>query len=541
MYLLEVIPINRNVPGGTLTYLSAKDVAVGSIITVQLKNKEEIGLVTKNSDVKNEKSYIRTLPYKLITIGESKNKNETKILPVEIMKAFAGASVYTLAPIQNIIRATLGKGHLHIFDFLNIYTKINKKEDSDSNKLPQEIVVNEPQRLSLYGELHLGFDPIILLIFICRNLNIKIILSSHELHLRYQEFINKDFVFVSKNPEQENKTVKPMKIILRDEEDYVDKKNSLSKELQKDILKAIEKNLKVLIITATKGYASTTSCNDCKVVHSCLKCTTPLKLVKNSAINARKYGIHGDYIFVCNVCKTGSTALVKCTNCDSWNLTPLGYGFEKITEEVTNLIKNSCKGSTFTEKMKNIKIGDKNTLMSTLQKIKINDDTNGDTKNKLDLIIIPSLGPLFYSQSFDGIEKVFDTIAFKDSCSIGAIVQVAHENERELLEMNKKDWAKGEMANRKMLHYPPFARRVTIKVNTPAGQSKKIVEAVTKILANDAVPNTLSISENYIGTKIIECAFPTTHWSLTSNNYSLPSSLSTLLAPFQNYISVFVY
>ena len=67
MYLINVIPLHRKIPDISLSYISKDNIKLGTIIDAPIKKSLEQSLVISIQNVKDEKSYIKSLPWKLIS------------------------------------------------------------------------------------------------------------------------------------------------------------------------------------------------------------------------------------------------------------------------------------------------------------------------------------------------------------------------------------------------------------------------------------------------------------------------------------------
>lgn len=109
----------------------------------------------------------------------------------------------------------------------------------------------------------------------------------------------------------------------------------LSNTTKKMIAYAIEHNESVLLFTVRKGLAGVTVCHDCGNTLLCPTCQTPVVLYGSKQRNATK--IVNSRLFMCNKCGYKETTEIRCAGCQSWNLTPLGIGTDRVYEEVKNL------------------------------------------------------------------------------------------------------------------------------------------------------------------------------------------------------------
>ena len=132
--------------------------------------------------------------------------------------------------------------------------------------------------------------------------------------------------------------------LIVDMKEELDEKGSktftvLSGTTRKMISYAIEHNESVLLFTIRKGLAGVTVCHDCGNTILCPNCSTPVVLYGSKQRNATKIVI--SRIFMCNKCGHKETTEVRCTECQSWNLTPLGIGTDRVYEEVSKLYPNA--------------------------------------------------------------------------------------------------------------------------------------------------------------------------------------------------------
>lgn len=134
-------------------------------------------------------------------------------------------------------------------------------------------------------------------------------------------------------PEAERQLVVDMR-------EEVDEKGSktftvLSNTTKKMISYATEHNESVLLFSVRKGLAGVTVCNDCGNTLLCPNCSTPVVLYGSKQRNATK--IVNSRIFMCNKCGHKETTETRCGECQSWNLTPLGVGTDRVYGEVKKL------------------------------------------------------------------------------------------------------------------------------------------------------------------------------------------------------------
>ncbi len=552
MYLIRVIPIRRKIPGGELSYLSKDMISVGTILEVPIKKSLEYAVVIAVDSVDNEKSYIKSLPWKLVSI---ENNASNIILQTEIINGLKEFSIYSMAPLDVLVRACLSEevkkkvitkdsDTLCIVSSLIKEKKVSTSEyhtatfhtflsffTTNSKKL-SHIILEDPEGLSKYGLLYLGFDPTACIVLLAQKLKISLTFSVYHGRLRYREWHIPEIKKTGPNTPN-------IRILSREDEPHTEKQFPVSKVIEEYVVKRFEENKRILIVGSAKSFAPKTLCGDCNTYHSCSVCMKPLRLVKNGQIYARKYGIAGEYLFVCTECNRGETALVKCRTCDSWNLLPVGYGIERIMEYIQKSIP----------KDRHDLIYDFSSSVS-IKKLKTWQESGGiiigslpilNTIESCDVCIVPSLGALLYDPFFESGEEARDILTYGAKCDIGMIVSVLKHNEQDFLETPNAVWEETELSSRIELHYPPYARHMVATLDILASKSERIQYAIKKILNQYAIPSTITMNRAVNGQVTIQASFPLTEWSLVSENYELPRELTTALGPFFKYMQVEVY
>ena len=599
MYLITVIPLKRKLPDGQLSYISKTKLEVNSIINVPLKKKTEVAFVVDVKKVSDEKSYIKSLPWKLITLNDDINNDTELIFDFDLNKIISEFSLYSMSPVDNLVRHFLSsvnkvpkiqkedkttkeisnknkkdiKNILYIVSSdskLKKYKNIQKenKEDKEENEVKAKdkasntsvdlkqninyvtlhnflnyflknsinidnIVLDDPEGISSYGMIYLGFDPTAFIVLMAKKLNIEITFNSYIKTIRYDEWKIKQNLKIVNNDAK-------IRILSRENE----KKNQtkqypLSPEISDFILNNYNKGEKILIICSGKNFAPKTICSDCSNIHSCLKCKNPLRLVRNNRNYAKKYGIAGNYIYICFNCNTASSALVKCINCDSWNLKPLGYGIERIIENINEIIPKNKHNLIydFSERIsvKSEKIWQQDGGIVIASIYDINEIQNYDT------CIIPSLGAIMYGNSFDDFERARSIINYGKKANRGVVVSVMQDTEKVFLETDDNIWNKEELKDRKDLHYPPYSRYVLFKLDSYASKAIKIQDAIVGILNKFAIKDTVVIKKTTNDQIYIAGSFVLNSWSINNQDYSLPIKIHKEIYPFLKYLSIVVY
>src|ERR1035437_9835346 len=75
MEIVTVIPLKKGTRKEKLTYFSAKDVPIGSIVVVPLRNKKVLGLVISKENATSLKSDLKKMSFNLKKIIEIKERS----------------------------------------------------------------------------------------------------------------------------------------------------------------------------------------------------------------------------------------------------------------------------------------------------------------------------------------------------------------------------------------------------------------------------------------------------------------------------------
>lgn len=114
---------------------------------------------------------------------------------------------------------------------------------------------------------------------------------------------------------------------------------TLSNTTRNMIAYALKNDETVFLFTVRKGLAGFTVCHDCGHTLLCKNCNTPIVLYGSKQKTATKE--EKDRIFMCNKCGTKEDTSARCPKCESWNLTPLGIGTDKVSEEAREVFPNA--------------------------------------------------------------------------------------------------------------------------------------------------------------------------------------------------------
>jgi len=248
----------------------------------------------------------------------------------------------------------------------------------------------------------------------------------------------------------------------------------LSDELLEAVSASEKQNQHVFIFASRKGLFPTTVCSDCGRLVTCLRCSSPVVLHKDS-----------ENYFLCHRCGDRRSAREKCLHCGSWRLTPLGIGIERIIDDIkkkfpkisivrfdSDVIKNKkTAGETAANFYKNPQA----LMVGTEMAIPY-------LREKIDTVAIASIDSLFSIPDFRIRERVLRVLLTLRSLA-GKLFLIQTRNVEEpvidfALKGNLIDFFRDEIAERKQFGYPPFS--VFIKF-TVAGSKRAVLKEINKL------------------------------------------------------------
>lgn len=251
----------------------------------------------------------------------------------------------------------------------------------------------------------------------------------------------------------------------------------LSPELKELIAYNQQNSTHLFLLTIRRGLSPITVCSDCESIVSCVNCSAPMVLhsSKNSGRN----------FFMCHVCGERRDANEKCKKCDSWRLTPLGIGIDRVSEElkavfpdidVFKIDADSTKTDAqiyavlekFRAKPGSILLGTEMALVHLSEKI--------------DHAAIVSLDSLFALPDFRIQEKIMYTICRLRNLASRSILVQSRKAEEKVFEYalkgNISDFYRATLAERKQFMYPPFSTLIKITIE---GKKEKIAADMAEV------------------------------------------------------------
>lgn len=570
MKIVTVIPLKKGIFKEDLTYFTTKDIPVGSIVTVSIRTKKVLGLVSFTEDVTKIKINIKDMNFNLKKIIEVK---EHSIFRTEYLESALEMSRYFLTNKNNTITSLIPSIFREKYDIISMIERAqnnpqiaNNKElknekllfqapledritsyktlirESFASKKSVFIVLPTEQDIKNFGQvLSRGIEkftfaiygtltskksmekidgllrtdhPILILgtapyLALPRN-DIATIILEHESSSSYKTFSKPNIdlrVFVEIYASRINAKLILSDTLLRfetiargdksnevgsiaplspitfrinfDGEIKTLNKNNGSDEkfkiLEDESIQEIENNLahkkSVFIFSLRKGLATTTVCNDCGTTVNCEKCLAPVVLYLSKDGKKR--------IFSCNRCKREIDPETKCTNCNSWNLTPLGIGTDTVYEEVKRIFGKDNHAEGRARNIKIFKI-DKESAKNKegAEKIIAEFEENPGSiligtemalfylKNKIALSIIASFNSLWSIPNYKISEKVIQILASIISrTNDKLLIQTINDQDEAILAFknnNLLSFIRTELKEREDLGYPPYRRFIKI-------------------------------------------------------------------------------
>ena len=192
---------------------------------------------------------------------------------------------------------------------------------------------------------------------------------------------------------------------------------------------------------------------------------------------------------MCHKCGERRSAVETCKVCDSWKLTPLGIGIDKVAEEITRLfpdidVVKIDSEATKTEKkiqeaMEAFKAKPGSVLVGTELALL-------HLAEKVDHVAVVSLDSLFALPDFRIQEKIMYTlIRLRTMANRSILVQTRKPEEKVFdygLKGNLSDFYRETLVERKQFKYPPFTMLIKITIQGEKESIAKEMSDIQKLL-----------------------------------------------------------
>jgi len=304
----------------------------------------------------------------------------------------------------------------------------------------------------------------------------------------------------------------------------------------------------VFLFSIRKGLAGVTVCHDCGHTLLCPNCSAPVVLYGAKQRNATKVAKETSRIFMCNKCGHKESTEVKCPECSSWNLTPLGIGTDRVYAEVKELFKNANiiqidKEATPTDKEAKLAI---NTFYKKEGSILIGTEMAFSYMHTtVTHSAIISLDGLLSIPSFNITQKILHIIEKLHSITTRNLVIQTRLPDNQILEYilsgNVLPLYREDLRERKAFGYPPFKRLIKITFTGTASETEKARNYLDHILSAYE-PQVFSafigkVKGQYITNTIIK--IDPKEWRLpTSERIPSPSHLAEILFTLPQAFSI---
>lgn len=247
------------------------------------------------------------------------------------------------------------------------------------------------------------------------------------------------------------------------------KQKTVKGEFSRVLLKGIEETIKqseqVIIFQNRRGYSPMVNCEDCGWVPKCVNCAVSL------TYHQYKHAL------VCHYCGYKEALHNNCPTCSSTRIITVGYGTEKLEEELKFLfteaniqrmdLDTTRTKSSYETIIDQFEKGETNILVGT-QMV-----TKGLDFDKVSLVGVFNADRMMHFPDFRSYERAYQLItqvsgrAGRREKAGKVIIQTSDPDNSVLkfiLRNSFEDFFRNEIADRKQHNYPPFTRLIEINV-----------------------------------------------------------------------------
>ena len=237
--------------------------------------------------------------------------------------------------------------------------------------------------------------------------------------------------------------------------------------LSKKLIENLKYNLSIgkqsILLLNRRGYNTFVKCRNCDEVIMCPNCSVPLNYhIKNNKL-------------MCHHCGISLKVSTECPNCHKNNLKFLGFGTQKIEEELKNVIENckilrmdtdsTLRKNSYHDKLMDFLAGKYDIIIGTQMIAK------GLNFPNVTLAAVISIDQYLLSEDFKSDEKTFSLItqvvgrSGRFDTNGKAIIQTFSPDSKTINLAAKQDYKSfydNEISMRKALLYPPFVELVVV-------------------------------------------------------------------------------
>lgn len=550
MKIVSVIPLNKGVWLDSLSYFTAQEIPLGSLVSVSVKNKLIDGLVVATKDARDLKTQIKKTGFGWKKINRVKKAGyfspefiKAANLTADYYATFTGQVIKSLIPqiileklpevktmggqssfekilpeilavqepdeerlsfYKSLIRESFAKKQ-SVFLCLPTTRDIERVSRQIAKGIEQYMVIlhgglTKSQIASLWKKVLSSTHPLLIvatpLFLSLPRADITTLIIEKENSSAYKNMTRPyvDWRFLAERLAEQKKiklifgdialrsetiyrlgrgeitpagAVKyrvssPIKqqlwpLVKKDKKEDGDVLNSLGERLLAQIENANDNNERFFILAGQRGLTPITICNDCGLVMSCDVCHSAL-------------AIHRAPLFLCHKCGQVVEIDDRCPNCRGQRFALLGFGTEKIEEEIkTNLPKinvwrldsdNVKTPAKAKEIVANFYASPGSVLIGTEMALNYLDD-------KIENVAMVGLDNLFARPDYRLGERLFsELLRLRLLASKRLFIQTRNPDEKiwqYVLSGNLLDFYRDEIEERRELGYPPF--KVLIKIS----------------------------------------------------------------------------
>lgn len=150
MKIISVIPLKKGIPKGDLTYFTSLDVSLGNIVTVPIKNKKMLSLVTSVEELRAEKGNVKEMNFKLKKVIDDKGES---IFSKNFLDAVFDTSKYFIQNKNNTLSALIPSIFLEEYDKIAKLKNEKRDEKGDAKNIRAEKLLFQypyEDRISVY-------------------------------------------------------------------------------------------------------------------------------------------------------------------------------------------------------------------------------------------------------------------------------------------------------------------------------------------------------------------------------------------------------
>lgn len=240
-------------------------------------------------------------------------------------------------------------------------------------------------------------------------------------------------------------------------------KGEFSQVLLRHIAEALSRKEQVIIFQNRRGYSPMVSCEDCGWVPKCINCAVSLTY--------HQYR----HAMICHYCGYREALPEKCPSCTSMRLRSVGYGTEKLEEELSLQFPDAIvqrmdldttrSKSSYESIIERFEKGETNILVGT-QMV-----TKGLDFDRVSLVGIFNADRMIHFPDFRSYERAFQLItqvsgrAGRRSTAGTVVIQtsnVKHPLLQTILNHDVAGFYATQLEDRRMHGYPPYSRLIEI-------------------------------------------------------------------------------